>query len=68
MWVAVLFVYSGLCQLNRAWLAYLAVHGVSRDLDLLPAQLLQGEGLGDLLVGCVSFPVAAGGNARGKKG
>lgn len=25
-----------LCQLNRAWLAYLAVHGVSRDLDLLP--------------------------------
>lgn len=55
------------CQLNRAWLAHLAVHGMSGDLDLLPAWVPEGEGLGNLLVGCGSFPVAAGGNARGKK-
>lgn len=46
------------CQLNRAWLAHLAMHGLSRDLDLLPAWVPEGEGLGTLLVGCRSFPVS----------
>ena len=68
----VLSVYSALsqrksCQLNRAWFAHLSVCGVSRDTDLLRARDPEGEGWGDLSVGCIPLTVAAGANVRGRQ-